>query len=411
MPPFKAGRRGSGSLKAHLAREIPRRKARRIREGLVEGGHDAGEVLVELMRNDDRRIGQAERCSGLARGGRLVHVAAGKSRGIRAVARHALLRQAACHHSRIDSAGKQHPKRPIGDGAHAHRFVERLEPGSLPRRRLPVAAFGELARTEVEFEIVSVLQALDVAEDGTGRRHVAVREVGVDRLGRQAAALRRQERKHRAHEGAERQVLAHARVDERLLAHAVARQVGFCVARVQDREREHAAQALEQPIDPPGLVASQDELGVRARVKARPRRAQIVGGRLPVVDLAVVDDPDVAAVVDHRLVGLGPRVDDRKARVQQAVVQIAHGMLGIRAARPQRLAHRGGDALRHRTLREEAAYAAHGARGRTRARSAGTTSPARGAPTGARHGACARNGARAPRRAARRGGRGRASPG
>src|SRR4029434_1892357 len=59
--------------------------------------------------------------------------------------------------------------------------------------------------------------------------------------------------------------------------------------RASARARARAPQPLEQALDPPGLVAAQDELGVRARAEGRPRGAQFLRRGLPVVDFAVVD--------------------------------------------------------------------------------------------------------------------------
>jgi hypothetical protein len=128
---------------------------------------------------------------------------------------------------------------------------------------------------------------------------------------------------------------------------------------VENREREHAAQSLEQPIDPPGLVAAQDELGVRAGAE-RLGRAQSGRRPLPVIDLAVVDDPDVAARVRHRLVGERPRVDDRQARVQQAIALPELRVLRVGPARRERGLHGARHLAGHRALREEAADSAHG---------------------------------------------------
>ena len=58
------------------------------------------------------------------------------------------------------------------------------------------------------------------------------------------------------------------------------------------------------------------------RAKDRAAPSQLLGGRGPVVDLAVVRDPDVANVVRHRLVGLGPRIHDREPRGRERVEDV-----------------------------------------------------------------------------------------
>ena len=129
--------------------------------------------------------------------------------------------------------------------------------------------------------------------------------------------------------------------------------------KIEDREREHAAQPLEQAGDSPGLVAAQDELGVRACAERR-GRAQLGRRAFPVVHLAVVDDPDIAARVGHRLVRFGTRVDDRKPRVQQAVPFSELRVLGVRATWTQRGLHCLHHPRRHRLHCEKPADTAHG---------------------------------------------------
>jgi hypothetical protein len=168
-----------------------------------------------------------------------------------------------------------------------------------------------------------------------------VREVAVDAFGGQAPGAGRQPRQQPADGRREAHSVRPHRVDEGLEAQPVAREHELAAGEIDDREREHPAQVGEAA-GAPVLVRVQDEFGVRAGAKRIAGRSKRVRRLRPVVDLAVVGDPHVAAGVAHRLVGLGARIDDRQSGVDEAqrrrsfrrrAIRVEqHRMLGVRAA-------------------------------------------------------------------------------
>ena len=106
------------------------------------------------------------------------------------------------------------------------------------------------------------------------------------------------------------------RVVQRLDAEAVARQEQRLLVAVPQREREHAAEALDAVLAP-RLPGVHDDLGVAARAEDVAERLQLGDQLLVVVDLAVEDDDDAAVLVEQRLLA-GREVDDRQAAVAEA---------------------------------------------------------------------------------------------
>jgi hypothetical protein len=103
-----------------------------------------------------------------------------------------------------------------------------------------------------------------------------VREIRVDPFGRKAACARREPRQQRARRRREGKTVSALRIDHRLQAEAIPNQVERTTLQVDDRQREHAAQPLDE-FDAPVLVRVQDELGVGARAKAITGSLQRVG--------------------------------------------------------------------------------------------------------------------------------------
>jgi hypothetical protein len=140
-------------------------------------------------------------------------------------------------------------------------------------------------------------QLLDAAE-GRAARHVLQGEVGVERsrieLARDAG-----EAEQRLHLRGERdRPVRQARPEERLLADAVAREDEPLAAGIPQREREHAAEPLDE-VDAVLLVQVRDHRRVA-------RAAHLVTGQLAaqlaeVVELAVEDGGHVARLIRHRL--------------------------------------------------------------------------------------------------------------
>ena len=86
---------------------------------------------------------------------------------------------------------------------------------------------------------------------------------------------------------------------------------------VPDGEGEHAAKPRDH-LGPIAGIEQQQHLGIGGRATGDALRGQL-GAQLAIVqDLAIEDDPIGAIIVAHRLVGLGPRVDDRQPPVGEA---------------------------------------------------------------------------------------------
>ncbi len=100
------------------------------------------------------------------------------------------------------------------------------------------------------------------------------------------------------------------RVVQRLDAEPVAREEQRLLVAVPQREREHAAEALDAALAP-RLPRVHDHFGVAARAEGVPERRQLGDQLLIVVDLAVEDDDDAAVLVVQRLLA-GRQVDDRQ---------------------------------------------------------------------------------------------------
>ena len=85
---------------------------------------------------------------------------------------------------------------------------------------------------------------------------------------------------------------------------------------VEDGEGPHAVEAREAP-EAPGLVGGEDDLGVAGRGEAATGSLELAAQLPEVVDLAVVDEVNVARRARHRLVAV-LEVDDRQAPVAEA---------------------------------------------------------------------------------------------
>src|SRR6185503_17844534 len=97
---------------------------------------------------------------------------------------------------------------------------------------------------------------------------------------------------------------------ERLDPEAVAREQEPSVRLVPERDREHPAQVLDEALAVL-LVEVRHELDVADTAKRVPLRLEVGAELAIVVELAVDDGDDVAALVRDRLV-TGLQVDDRE---------------------------------------------------------------------------------------------------
>src|SRR5512135_1428406 len=110
--------------------------------------------------------------------------------------------------------------------------------------------------------------------------------------------------------------LRQQRVVERLHAEPVASEEQRLPITVPQREREHAAEALDAGFAPllPGV---DDHLGVALRMKAVPTARELRNELLVVVDLAVEHDDHAAVLVEQRLLASG-KIDDRQPPMAEA---------------------------------------------------------------------------------------------
>src|SRR5262249_16769726 len=137
--------------------------------------------------------------------------------------------------------------------------------------------------------------------------------------------------------GGEREVASAARVVEGLHAGAVAGQDQAAPADIEDGDREHAVQILEDALAFL-LVEMSDDLAVAVALEGMAARHQAVGELAIVVDLAVEDHPYRAVFVRDRLVS-AVEIDDREpAEAEDDVARLLEALL-VRPARALDIAH------------------------------------------------------------------------
>ena len=119
---------------------------------------------------------------------------------------------------------------------------------------------------------------------------------------------------------------------------------------LDEAEREHADEPVEQPLAPL-LPALQQHLGVAGGAEAHPRALELRPQLLVVVDDAVEDDRQAELVVDHRLRAALGEVDDREPAMHERRPVRDHapspsGPRGASAALMRSSTSRSGDAWR-----------------------------------------------------------------
>ena len=196
--------------------------------------------------------------------------------------------------ARVDAAGEQHADRHVRDQVRAHRVAQaraalldelRLVLVVARRQRARAREAGERRAAVVPGQRVAREQLADVPEDRERRGHDVEGEERLERVEVDVAVRQRVEL------GRERELAVDVAVGERLDPEAVAREHEPPLARVPDRDGEHAAQPLPQP-RAPLLVAVHEHLGVAAAAEPVPGPLELVHQLAVVVDLAVLDDDD-----------------------------------------------------------------------------------------------------------------------
>src|SRR5690606_9090229 len=124
---------------------------------------------------------------------------------------------------------------------------------------------------------------------------------------------------------------------ERADAGAVARQHQALAARVPERDRELAVEALDEAVAV-AVVEVDDHLGVGAGAEGVALALQLLAQFEVVEDLAVEDGPDRPGAVVQRLLA-GGRVDDRQSGVGQANAGGEVDSVGVGAAVAERRGH------------------------------------------------------------------------
>ena len=213
---------------------------------------------------------------------------------------------------------------------------------------MPVALLADMSDLRVVLlrRYLAVADSDDMArQDGTDVLHQGLRRQGIDvaveRPFEQAVAvhLRPLEQPHeRLDLGGEQQVRPAAGVVERLDAVAIADQSDLAALGIEDREGEHANEAIHA-FFAPFHVGVQDHLGVGARAEAVTEPQKLLAHRLEVVDLAVVGDPPAAAGVAHGHVARRRQIDDAEALRAEREAAAAHHAAVVGPAVRGQLAH------------------------------------------------------------------------
>ncbi len=149
-------------------------------------------------------------------------------------------------------------------------------------------------------------------------------------------------------------------VVQRLDAVSITREEQLTPTPVPDGEREHAVEALDA-FGSPVRIGVEHDLGVGVGSKGAPLSLQLEPQLAVVVELAVVGDDVVAGGIDHRLVALGPRIDDREAAIGEPDRPVGVLTLAIRAAVGDDVAHAPKQRYRDRSAGavQRARYATH----------------------------------------------------
>ena len=105
----------------------------------------------------------------------------------------------------------------------------------------------------------------------------------------------------------EHECAVEATVVERLYAEPISHQAQCSLADIPEREREHAVERLERPVEAPGFDGRKDHLGVRVTAPAWRQTFQLerASDRRGVVDLTVVRDHVPTRCGVHGLMALG----------------------------------------------------------------------------------------------------------
>ncbi len=243
-------------------------------------------------------------------------------------------------------------------------FLELIEQrglGYLDLRLVPQRPVGrdrDLAGSTLVHQLVRRRKLADAAEHGERRRDEPQREVLIERA-QVDFAEPRIEREERLDFGCKGERAPVGRVVERLLTEMVARREQAAAPPVPEREREHAAQMIEQRVSVL-LVERKNHLAVAAGPEAMAAPLH-VGADFPVVvDLAVRHQPERPARVDERL-ATAFDVDDGEAPLAEHGACFLLHALAVGTAMHQSCEHAAHAARVDGGVIDDAGDAAHGA--------------------------------------------------
>src|SRR6266581_2651679 len=118
-------------------------------------------------------------------------------------------------------------------------------------------------------------------------------KIRVEATRRESTSRGRQPRKHPTYCRCECESIFSMHIHDRFKPETVADHENDAATKITDRDREHAAEPLQE-VNSPMFVCMQNELGIGTSAELKPFLPQHGGIRTPVVDFAVVGDPDIA---------------------------------------------------------------------------------------------------------------------
>ena len=250
----------------------------------------------------------------------------------------------------VESAGKEHADRNVGDEARGYRmldergqrFVGERRRGT--QRRHVVAMPFRLRRRNGDFEALARQYAAHVAEDRRVAGNIMEREIARDRQ-RVVLVTDPRQRGQRAQIGAVGEATRGGGVEQRLFAETVAREMQHARIAIENRQRVHAVDALEEPVDAPAVVPLRKHLGVARRRERRPRAFELGAQRAIVVDLAVLEREHAPVARGKRL---PPRreIDHREPPHAQRDARLDVQPFAVGATQTHRVEHHAQDAFR-----------------------------------------------------------------
>src|SRR6266478_4896978 len=135
---------------------------------------------------------------------------------------------------------------------------------------------------------------------------------------------------------------AHFGVVQRLHAEPIAHEVQREGGIVPQGEGEHAAQAGKEAVDPPSVVAMQQDLGVALTPEGVAEPLEVPADDFEVKDGTVKHDADAPVVSEHRLPPGGAQVVDAESSVAEYSLSEFVQTFTVRAAALESTGH-GGD--------------------------------------------------------------------